>query len=97
MGAIEKFASANRKGAHFADSLEKWGEALIGENRSDLAVERFAEANRYAPNWGRLHLKWGEALLWSGNKRAANEQFEIALGLDLSMDDRAVLARLKYG
>ncbi|MBS0279134.1 MAG: hypothetical protein JSR81_16040 [Proteobacteria bacterium] len=96
-GAIAKFASANRKGAHFADPLEYWGEALIAKNRSDLALAKFAEANKYAPNWGRLHLKWGEALLWIGDKAGAAKQFAVAAHLDLTPSEKSELARVSHG
>ena len=93
-GAVANFTIANQKGPHFADPLELWGEALIAKNRSDLALAKFEEANKDAPNWGRLHLKWGEALLWTGNKAGAQQQFEIARALDLSLVERATLATL---
>ena len=51
-GAIAKFVQANRVGPHFADRLEMWGEALMRNNRSDLALFKFEEANKYAPHWG---------------------------------------------
>jgi tetratricopeptide (TPR) repeat protein len=92
-GAIAKFESAHRIGPHFADPLEMWGEALMLENRSDLAVPKFEEANKYAPNWGRLHLKWGEALLYAGRKDDARVQFQAAAAMDMSVADRAALAR----
>ena len=93
-GAIVKFKEANAKGPHFADPLEMWGEALFAENRSDLAVAKFEEANKYTPNWGRLHLKWGEALFYAGQRGEAKKQFAIAASLDLSVADRAQLARM---
>jgi hypothetical protein len=37
---------------HFADPLEIWGEALMRNNRSDLALFKIEEANKYAPPWG---------------------------------------------
>jgi tetratricopeptide (TPR) repeat protein len=92
-GAIAKFASANKKGPHFADPLEMWGEALIAKNRSDLALAKFAEAAKYAPNWGRLHLKWGEALFYAGQKDEARKEFAIASRLDLSAADKAALSK----
>ncbi|HUB84531.1 MAG TPA: hypothetical protein VL971_02480 [Rhizomicrobium sp.] len=95
-GAIAKFASANRRGPHFADPLEMWGEALIRKNRSDLALAKFAEANKYAPNWGRLHLKWGEALSWSGDKDGARKQFAAAAGLDLRPSEKSELTRMMH-
>ena len=97
--AIAKFKLANQKGPHFADPLEMWGEALIAKNRSDLALAKFEEADKYAPNWGRLHLKWGEALLWSGDKGAAEKQFAIAKGLDLTSAEKYELMRTEsaYG
>jgi cytochrome c-type biogenesis protein CcmH/NrfG len=70
-----------------------WGEALMQENRSDLALAKFEEANKYAPKWGRLHLKWGEALTYSGKKDQAQKQFALAASLDLSADDKATLAK----
>jgi tetratricopeptide (TPR) repeat protein len=96
-GAITKFAVASRKGPHFADPLEMWGEALMQKNRSDLALAKFEEANTYAPNWGRLHLKWGEALWWSGRRNEAQNQFAAAAGLDLSVAEKAELARVSHG
>ena len=58
--------AASKIGPHFADPLEGWGEALMAQNRSDLALAKFAESEKYAPNWGRLHLEMarlrGEAL-----------------------------------
>jgi len=92
-GAIAKFESAHRKGPHFADPLEMWGEALMAKNRSDLALAKFEEADKYAPNWGRLHLKWGEALFYAGRKDEARKQFAIAANLDLSVSDKTSLAR----
>jgi Flp pilus assembly protein TadD len=74
-----------------------WGEALMLKNRSDLALAKFEEANKYAPNWGRLHLKWGEAMLWSGRKDDARNQFAAAAGLDLSVAEKAELARASHG
>ena len=91
--AMAKFESAHKKGPHFADPLEMWGEALIAQNRSDLALAKFEEANKYAPNWGRLHLKWGEALIYAGKRGEANAQFVRAAGLDLTASDKAELAR----
>ena len=93
-GAIAKFTLANRKGPHFADPLEMWGEALIYMNRSDLALAKFEEAEKYAPNWGRLHLKWGEALFYAGKREEAKKQFSIAAHLDLSESDKVQLSRV---
>ena len=92
-GAIDKFTIANQKGPKFADPLEGWGEALMKKNRSDLAVAKFTAAEKYAPNWGRLHLKWGEALGYAGHKDDAQKQYQTASTLDLSVADKAVLAR----
>ena len=91
--AIAKFTLANQKGPHFADPLEMWGEALMLKNRSDLALTKFEDANKYAPNWGRLHVKWGEALSYVGRKDEALTQYRIASKLDLSVADKAELAR----
>jgi cytochrome c-type biogenesis protein CcmH/NrfG len=70
-----------------------WGEALMRQNRSDLALAKFEEANKHAPHWGRLHLKWGEALFYAGKHDDAKKQFAIAAGLDLSPSDKAALGR----
>ena len=91
--AIEKFKLANRKGPHFADPLEGWGEALMAKNQSHLALAKFAEAEKSAPNWGRLHLKWGEALVYAGKADGAKAQFARAAQLDLTTTDKAELAR----
>jgi predicted Zn-dependent protease len=93
--AIAKFTIANAKGPQFADPLEMWDEALIRQNRSDLALANFEEADKYTPNWGCLRLKWGEALLWSGDKAGAAKQFHIASGLDLTASEESELARLR--
>jgi Flp pilus assembly protein TadD len=92
-GAIVKFQTANQKGPHFADPLELWGEALMATNRSDLALAKFEEAARYAPSWGRLHMKWAEALGYVGRRGEARAQYRIASTLDLSVADKAELAR----
>ena len=91
--AIAKFKLANQKGPHFADPLEMWGEALMQKNRSDLALAKFKEAAKYAPSWGRLHLEWGNALFYAGRSDEAKKQIAMAAGLDLSPDDRALLAK----
>ena len=70
-----------------------WGETLMLKNRSDLALAKFEDANKYAPNWGRLHMKWGEALGYVGRNDEARAQFRIASTLDLSVADKAKLAR----
>jgi tetratricopeptide (TPR) repeat protein len=91
--AIADFAQAAKKGPHFADPMEMWGEALMLENRSDLALAKFEEASRYAPHWGRLYLKWGEALGYAGQESEAKTKFKIAAALDLSAEDRTALAK----
>ena len=70
-----------------------WGEALIRENRSDLALVKFAEADKYAANWGRLHLKWGEALFFTGRLKTARAQFAIASGFFLPETEKLELSR----
>jgi tetratricopeptide (TPR) repeat protein len=92
-GAIAMYRSANQHSPHYADAIELWGEALMLENRSDLARAKFEEANAYAPNWGRLHMKWGEALGYLGRKDQARAQYRIASALEMSVADKAELAR----
>jgi hypothetical protein len=70
-----------------------WGEALMQENRSDLALAKFEEADKYAPNWGRLHIKWGQALFWAGKLADSKKQIAIAEGLDLPPADKVALAK----
>jgi tetratricopeptide (TPR) repeat protein len=91
--AIALFAVAHKKGSHFADPLEMWGEALMNQNRSDLALAKFEEAANDAPNWGRLHLKWGEALFYAGRADEAKEQFRIAGSLELNAKEKAELKK----
>ena len=93
--AIAKFESAHKKGPHFADPLELWGEALIAKSRSDLALAKFEQADKNAPNWGRLHLKWGEALMWSGHRGEAKKQFAIASHLFLTPIEKSQLASME--
>jgi tetratricopeptide (TPR) repeat protein len=95
--AIAKFTLANQKGPRFADPLEMWGEALMAKNRSDLALAKFEAADKYAPKWGRLHLKWGEALGYVGRRDEAKKQYQAASTLDLSVADKAELARQMEG
>jgi tetratricopeptide (TPR) repeat protein len=92
--AIVMLKAANEHGPHFADPLEMWGEALMLQNRSDLALAKFEEADKYAPNWGRLHLEWGKALRYVDRKDDARKQFAIAGRLDLSAGDKVVLMSL---
>ncbi|MBV9548975.1 MAG: hypothetical protein JO256_04810 [Alphaproteobacteria bacterium] len=96
-GAIAQFTTANRKGPHFADALEGWGEALMAKNQSHLALAKFAEAEKYAPNWGRLHLKWGEALTYAGKPADAKAHFARAATLDLTPAEKAQLAKVSHG
>ena len=91
--AIEKFNLANKRGPHFADPLEGWGEALMAKNQSHRALAKFAEAEKYAPNWGRLHLKWGEALVYAGKRDQAKAQLARASQLDLTPSEKQELAR----
>jgi tetratricopeptide (TPR) repeat protein len=95
--AIAEFTVANRKGPHFADPLEGWGEALVAENKSRQALKEFEEAEKYAPNWGRLHLKWGEALAFAGKPAEAKAEFARAATLDLAPSEKSELARAFHG
>ena len=90
-GAIAKFAQAVDRGPNYRDALALWGEALVAQDRSDLALVKFAAAARITPHWGRLHLKWGEALARAGRADDARAQFRAAAGLYLSGPDRAEL------
>ncbi|HJT42674.1 MAG TPA: hypothetical protein VJ750_04150 [Rhizomicrobium sp.] len=91
--SITQFTLSNRKGPHFADALQGWGEALMARNQSHLALAKFAEAEKYAPNWGRLHLKWGKALAYAGKPAEARAHFTRAAALDLTPSEKAELAR----
>jgi tetratricopeptide (TPR) repeat protein len=87
---------AVKKGPHFADALEGWGEALMAKNQSHLALEKFKQAEKYAPHWGRLHLKWGEALTYAGKPAEAKGQFARAATLDLTSSEKSELAQQQH-
>ena len=93
-GAIAKLALAHRKGPHFADPVELWGEALMAKGDFKGAVDKLAAADKDAPKWGRNHLRWGQALAKLGKTDEAKAQWRAAAGMDLSVADRAELARL---
>ena len=95
-GAIAQLVLANKAGPHFADPLELWGEALARKGDLAVAVAKFAEADKFAPRWGRNHLLWGEALARLGKSGEAQRQFNAAAGLDLSVADRAELAKAAH-
>ena len=44
-GAIAKLSQAHRKGPHFADPLELWGEALMLSGRNAEARAQYVAAN----------------------------------------------------
>ena len=94
-GAIAKLKEANRRGPHFADPLELWGEALMKKGDYASAIAKFAEADKYTPRWGRNHLRWGQALAKLGKADEAKAQWRAAAGMDLSVADRAELARVQ--
>jgi tetratricopeptide (TPR) repeat protein len=90
-GAIAKLRIAHARGPDFADPLEIWGEALMAKRDYAGAISKFAEADKHAPRWGRNHLYWGEALMLSSRYAEARQQYEAAIGMDLSKPDRAAL------
>ncbi len=63
----------------------------MAERNYPSAIAKFVAADKEAPHWGRNHLEWGEALMLSGRYAQARTQFETAMGLDLSIPDRAAL------
>ncbi len=71
--AIAQFTASNKKGPHFADALEGWGEALMAQNQSHLAMAKFAEAEKYAPNWGRPAVEMGRGAHLRGRTRRSGE------------------------
>ena len=94
-GAVARLQEAYKRGPHFADTLELWGEALVRKGDLKGAVAKFADADRNAPRWGRNHLRWGEALARLGKADEARAQLQAASGMDLSPADRAELARVR--
>lgn len=92
-GALDKFKAANRAGPLFPDALEGWGEALLKQGDAGGAAAKFATADKYAPKWGRNHLMWGLALAKQGKTSEATAQWRAALGLGLTPDERARLAK----
>ena len=93
-GAIARLADAHRQSPHFADPLELWGEALMRKGDAEGAAQKFASADKCAPRWGRDHLRWGQALAKLGKPDEARAQWRAAAGMDLSVADRAELARM---
>ncbi len=93
-GAMREADEAHRRGPHFADPLEIWGEALMKKGDFAAATGKFAAADANAPRWGRNHLLWGEALMLSGRYAEARAQYQMANGLDLSKPERAALNTL---
>ncbi len=65
--------------------------------KGDLAgaIAKFAEADKDAPRWGKNHLRWGEALARLGQADEAKAQWDAAIGMDLSVADRAELTRVQ--
>jgi len=92
-GAIAKLSLAHDKAPHFADPPELWGEALMKQGDYAGALGKFTEADKDAPRWGRNHLHWGEALVKLGRADEAKAQWSAAAGMELSVADRAELAR----
>ena len=96
-GAIAKLALAHGKSPHFADPQELWGEALMRKGDYAGAAAKFAAADKDAPRWGRNHLRSSEALARLGKADEARAQWRAAAGMDLSVADRAELARVFHG
>ncbi len=94
-GAIARLAEAHRQSSRYADPLELWGEALMRKGEFAGAVAKFAEADKHAPRWGRNHLEWGQALARLGRTDEAKDQWRVATGMDLSVPDRAKLAKMQ--
>ena len=94
-GAIARLADAHRQSPHFADPLELWGEALMRKGDAKGAARKFASADKCARRWGRDHLRWGQALAKLGKPDEARAQWRAAAGMDLSVADRAELARMQ--
>jgi tetratricopeptide (TPR) repeat protein len=92
--AIAVFQTAARASPKFADPLHWWGETLLVKGDAKGAAAKFAQAEPLAPKWGRLHLKWGVALAKLGKADDARAHWHTAAGLDLSVAERAELARV---
>ena len=86
--------SAHERGPHWADPIERWGEALAAQGQFQAAAQKYAEAFTYAPKWGALHLHWGEALDKLGDHAKALEQYRTAQELALSDPDRQMVVHL---
>ncbi len=92
-GAVSKARAASAKNPRFADAQVAWGEALLAAGDAKGAIGKLEAAAELTPLWGRLHLVWGEALAKQGKAKAANEQWQIAKGLDLTAAEQARLER----
>lgn len=94
-GAASHIERATQAGPRFADPLKYWGDALARQRKWRDAVEKYAAAAQHTPKWGALHMMWGRALWIAGRHEEARAQFGAAAGLNLSVDDRAWLGRMK--
>lgn len=93
--AISHIREAHERGPGWADPLKAWGDVLFARRDWRGAASKFAEAAERAPRWGALHLAWGRALFLTGRREEAREKFALASRMDLSVDDRARLAKYR--
>jgi tetratricopeptide (TPR) repeat protein len=92
-GAATQFRLAQKAGPRWAEPLKGWGDVLRAQGNPGAAVRKYREAAERAPRWGGLHLAWGQALDEQGRRQAALDRYRAAGVLDLSAEDRLVLAR----
>jgi hypothetical protein len=90
--AIEQAKLANRKGPRWAEPLKLWGDALLEKRQPGDAAAKYAAAADRAPRWGKLHLQWANALWMSGQRRQSLATMRQASTMDLSTNDRRLLA-----
>ena len=88
----QKRRAAHERGPHWADPVERWGEALAAQGQFQTAAQKYAEAFAFAPKWGALHLHWGEALDKLGDHAQALNHYHAAQELALSDSDKQMVA-----
>jgi tetratricopeptide (TPR) repeat protein len=86
---------ANQFGPHWAEPLKKLGDLAYASDDYDSAVHYYQLASLNAPQWGQLFIKWGEALLRVGNKTEAQQKFDLALGMDLTDQEKNHLKQVQ--
>jgi predicted negative regulator of RcsB-dependent stress response len=49
--AEAKLADANKRGPHWADPLNAWGDVFVKQGNMKEALAKYDQALKYAPSW----------------------------------------------